>query len=42
LGRTHREAPEIDGVVEVSTDHEVGRFVTLTVTEARGPDLVAA
>jgi ribosomal protein S12 methylthiotransferase len=41
-GRTHREAPEIDGVVTVPTSLPVGSFVTLTVTGALGPDLEAA
>jgi ribosomal protein S12 methylthiotransferase len=41
-GRTHREAPEIDGVVAVPPGLGVGRFATLTVTGAEGPDLEAA
>ena len=41
-GRTHREAPEIDGLVEVPADLPVGEFATLTVTGAAGPDLEAA
>lgn len=40
-GRTHREAPEIDGVVGVPDDLEVGTFQVLTVTDAVGPDLLA-
>ncbi len=39
--RSHREAPEIDGVVSVPGDLEPGTFTTVTVTEAAGPDLVA-
>ncbi|MDQ6927306.1 MAG: 30S ribosomal protein S12 methylthiotransferase RimO [Actinomycetota bacterium] len=41
-GRTHREAPEIDGVVSVAPTWEPGSFVTLEVTGAAGPDLEAA
>ena len=41
-GRTHREAPEIDGLVEVPAELPVGEFATLTVTGAAGPDLEAA
>jgi ribosomal protein S12 methylthiotransferase len=40
--RSHREAPEIDGVIEVPVDLEQGRFYDVIVTEATGPDLVAA
>jgi ribosomal protein S12 methylthiotransferase len=39
--RSHREAPEIDGVVEVPHDLPVGEFVEIVVTDAMGPDLVA-
>jgi len=42
VGRTHREAPEIDGIVIVPSALPVGRFVDVTVTGALGPDLVAA
>jgi ribosomal protein S12 methylthiotransferase len=41
VGRSHREAPEIDGIIEVPDELAVGEFATVTVTEARGPDLVA-
>ena len=41
-GRTHREAPEIDGIVAVPQSLPVGSFATLTVTNAYGPDLEAA
>lgn len=41
VGRSHREAPEIDGIIEVPDELEVGSFATVTVTAARGPDLVA-
>lgn len=42
IGRTFREAPEIDGIVEVPADLVPGTFATLTVTGAVGTDLVAA
>jgi ribosomal protein S12 methylthiotransferase len=42
VGRTHREAPEIDGVVQVPTRLEVGVIHTLEVIDAAGPDLIAA
>jgi len=42
VGRTHREAPEIDGIVIVPSALPVGRFADVTVTGALGPDLVAA
>ena len=41
VARSHREAPEIDGIIEVPTSLEVGQFYDLTVTSAMGPDLVA-
>ena len=41
VGRTHREAPEIDGVVSVPDDLPVGTFQSVTVTGALGPDLEA-
>ncbi|MGZ4755796.1 MAG: 30S ribosomal protein S12 methylthiotransferase RimO [Acidimicrobiia bacterium] len=43
IGRTHREAPEIDGIVRVTGDAfaRPGALVTALVTEAEGPDLVA-
>lgn len=40
-GRSHREAPEIDGIVQVPDTLAVGSFVTVRVTDALGPDLVA-
>lgn len=42
VGRTHREAPEIDGIIAVPSTLPVGSFATLTVTGALGPDLEAA
>lgn len=41
-GRSHREAPEIDGVIAVPLDLKPGSFVDLTVTGAAGVDLEAA
>jgi ribosomal protein S12 methylthiotransferase len=41
VGRSHREAPEIDGVITVPAEVPVGGFATLTVTGATGPDLEA-
>ncbi len=40
--RSFREAPEIDGIVQVPEHLVPGSFVTLTVTNALGPDLVAS
>ena len=42
VGRTHREAPEIDGVVHVPPALRPRTFATVTVTAAAGPDLEAA
>lgn len=39
--RSHREAPEIDGVVQVPDTLAVGQFHTVKVVDALGPDLVA-
>ncbi len=41
VGRTHREAPEIDGIVDVPTALAPGTFADVTVTAAVGCDLVA-
>lgn len=41
VGRTHREAPEIDGVVRVPPSLRPGSFHTLRVVGAAGPDLAA-
>lgn len=41
VGRTHREAPEIDGVVAVPHTLGVGTLATVTVRAATGPDLEA-
>jgi ribosomal protein S12 methylthiotransferase len=41
VGRSHREAPEIDGIVEVPADLPVGAFVDVEIVDAMGPDLIA-
>ena len=41
-GRTHREAPEIDGVIRVPEQLLAGTIAPLTVTASAGIDLVAA
>jgi hypothetical protein len=42
VGRTHREAPEIDGIVRVPDELPVGGFARVTVNGVTGPDLEAA
>jgi ribosomal protein S12 methylthiotransferase len=41
VGRSHREAPEIDGIISVPADLPVGAFAKVTITGAEGPDLEA-
>jgi len=41
VGRTYREAPEIDGVVSVPASCQVGEFTDLIVKGSLGPDLEA-
>ena len=41
VARSHREAPEIDGIVEVPDHLAVGEFVAVRIIDAMGPDLVA-
>ena len=41
VARSHREAPEIDGIVQVPEHLAVGSLVKVRVTDALGPDLVA-
>lgn len=41
VGRSHREAPEIDGIIELPDDLGVGGLVTVSIVGANGPDLVA-
>jgi len=40
-GRSHREAPEIDGLVTLPREVPVGSLTQVTVTGAAGPDLEA-
>jgi len=42
VGRSHREAPEIDGVIAVPHALAPGSFAKVTITGAAGPDLEAA
>jgi len=42
VGRSHREAPEIDGIISVPDELPVGMFAKVTITGAAGPDLEAA
>lgn len=39
--RSHREAPEVDGIVEVPEHLAVGEFHEVVVSGAAGPDLIA-
>lgn len=41
VGRSHREAPEIDGVVNLPDSLAVGTLVDVVVTNAEGPDVTA-
>ena len=41
IARSSREAPEIDGVVQVPESLEVGRFHSVVVEQVFGPDLIA-
>ena len=40
VGRSHREAPEIDGVIHLDIALGVGDFVEVDIVDAMGPDLV--
>jgi ribosomal protein S12 methylthiotransferase len=40
VARSTREAPEIDGIIEVPEDLTVGEFHQVEIVEAMGPDLV--
>ena len=42
VGRSHREAPEIDGIIAVPEALPAGGFAKVTITGAAGPDLEAA
>ncbi|MGK2949063.1 MAG: 30S ribosomal protein S12 methylthiotransferase RimO [Acidimicrobiales bacterium] len=41
VARSHREAPEIDGIISVPGTLAVGELTTVRVTGAQGPDLTA-
>lgn len=41
IGRSHRDAPEIDGLVFVEGEHPPGGFVDVEVTDAEPYDLIA-
>jgi ribosomal protein S12 methylthiotransferase len=41
VARSGREAPEIDGIIEVPPTMAVGQFHTVRIIDALGPDLVA-
>ena len=41
VARSSREAPEIDGIIEVPNHLAVGEFHTVRIVDAMGPDLMA-
>jgi ribosomal protein S12 methylthiotransferase len=41
VARSSREAPEIDGIIEVPANLKAGEFHTVRIVDAMGPDLVA-
>jgi ribosomal protein S12 methylthiotransferase len=41
VGRSHREAPQIDGIIRVPETLATGSFAQVRVADAEGPDLVA-
>jgi ribosomal protein S12 methylthiotransferase len=41
VGRSHREAPQIDGIVRVPETLVAGSFAKVRIVDAEGPDLVA-
>jgi ribosomal protein S12 methylthiotransferase len=41
IARSHREAPEIDGIVHVPAELAVGEFHRVAIVDAQGPDLHA-
>lgn len=41
IARSHREAPEIDGVIRVDPALSAGKFYDVEVTDVLGPDLIA-
>ncbi len=40
IARSHREAPEIDGIVQVPDTVPTGEMIEVEITDALGPDLV--
>jgi hypothetical protein len=42
IARSHREAPEIDGIIAVPDDLPVGELVKVEIVGAAGPDLEAS
>lgn len=40
VARSFREAPEIDGIIEVPDELSVGTFATVEIVDAMGPDLI--
>ncbi|MGA1035741.1 MAG: MiaB/RimO family radical SAM methylthiotransferase, partial [Ilumatobacteraceae bacterium] len=40
IGRSHYEAPEIDGVIHLAPDLVVGDEAIVTIVDANGPDLI--
>jgi ribosomal protein S12 methylthiotransferase len=42
IARSFREAPEIDGVVQVPESLQVGQFYEVTIEQVFGPDVIAA
>ncbi|MGB0111917.1 MAG: 30S ribosomal protein S12 methylthiotransferase RimO, partial [Ilumatobacteraceae bacterium] len=42
VGRSHREAPEIDGIVHVDPTLPAGEFASIEIVDALGPDLVGS
>ena len=41
VGRSHRQAPQIDGIVRVPDTLATGSFAKVRIVDAEGPDLVA-
>jgi len=41
VARSTREAPEIDGIIHIGHDLEVGEFTEVEIADAFGPDLLA-
>jgi len=41
VARSHREAPEIDGIITVPSHLDVGSIQSVRITGAEGPDLEA-